>query len=62
MSEIVFEAREDEVKGGYIASALGYGIHTQGETLEELRSMVKEAIDCYFDESVESPKVVRLEL
>ena len=60
MSEIVFEVREDEVEGGYIASALGYGIHTQGDTLEELRSMVKEAVDCYFDESIESPKVIRL--
>ena len=60
MSEIVFEVREDEVEGGYTASALGYGIHTQGETLEELRSMVKEAVDCYFDESIESPKVIRL--
>jgi len=28
--------------------------------LEELRSMVKEAVDCYFDESIESPKVIRL--
>jgi len=60
MSEIVFEVREDEVEGGYIASALGYGIHTQGDTLEELRSMVKEAVDCYFDESIESPKVIRI--
>jgi len=60
MSEIVFEVREDEVEGGYTASALGYGIHTQGETLEELRSMVKEAVDCYFDESIESPKVIRI--
>ncbi len=43
MSEIIFEVREDEVDGGYIATALGYGIHTQGETLEELRAMVKDA-------------------
>jgi hypothetical protein len=34
MSEIIFEVHEDEVDGGYTASALGYGIHTQGETLE----------------------------
>jgi len=27
MSEIIFEVREDEVDGGYNASALGYGIH-----------------------------------
>jgi len=33
MSEIIFKVREDEVDGGYNAMALGYGVHTQGETL-----------------------------
>jgi predicted RNase H-like HicB family nuclease len=60
MSEIIFEVREDEIDGGYTASALGYGIHTQADTLDELRSMVKEAVDCYFDEAMESPEVIRL--
>ncbi len=31
MSEIIFEVTEDEVDGGYSASAVGYGIHTQGD-------------------------------
>ena len=60
MSEIIFEVREDEVDGGYTASALGYGIHTQGDTLEELRAMVKDAVRCYFDESTEAPNIIRL--
>ena len=60
MSEIIFEVREDEVDGGYSATALGYGIHTQGDTLEELRAMVKDAVDCYFDETMEAPKLIRL--
>ncbi len=60
MSEIIFEVREDEVDGGYNAAALGYGIHTQGDTLKELREMVKDAVDCYFDESMEAPKIIRL--
>jgi predicted RNase H-like HicB family nuclease len=60
MSEIIFEVREDEVDGGYIATALGYGIHTQAETVEELRAMVKDAVKCYFDESTPSPKIIRL--
>ncbi|HUH63351.1 MAG TPA: hypothetical protein VLZ50_10155 [Terracidiphilus sp.] len=60
MSEIIFEVHEDEIDGGYTASALGYGIHTQGETLEELRAMVKEAVACYFDESTKAPKIIRL--
>ena len=46
--------------GGYTATALGYGIHTQGDTLEELRAMVKDAVDCYFDETMEAPKLIRL--
>ena len=60
MSEIIFEVREDEVDGGYNAMALGHGIHTQADTLEELRTMVKEAVDCYFDETMEAPKMIRL--
>ncbi len=60
MSEIIFEVREDEADGGYTAKALGYGIHTQGETLEELRAMVKDAVNCYFDETMQRPKVIRL--
>jgi predicted RNase H-like HicB family nuclease len=60
MSEIIFEVREDEVGGGYIASALGVGIHTEADTLESLRSNVKEAVDCYFDENMAAPKIIRL--
>ena len=60
MSEIIFEVREDELDGGYIASALGYGIHTQGETLEDLRKMVKDAVSCYFDEAMDPPRIIRL--
>jgi hypothetical protein len=60
VSEIIFEVREDEVDGGYNATALGYGIHTQGDTLEELRTMVKDAVDCHFDETMQAPKMIRL--
>ncbi|HEY1646564.1 MAG TPA: 2-oxoisovalerate dehydrogenase [Terracidiphilus sp.] len=59
-SEIIFEVRDDEVDGGYTANALGYGIHTQGDTLEELRAMVKDAVACYFDDTMQSPKIIRL--
>lgn len=60
MSEIIFEVSEDEVDGGYTASALGVGIHTEGDTLDDLRANVKEAVDCFYVESMESPKVIRL--
>ena len=40
MTEIIFEVTEDDVDGGYSASALGYGIHTEGDSLEEIRTNV----------------------
>ena len=60
MSEIIFEVKEDELDGGYSASALGHGIHTEADTLEELRKSVREAVDCYFDESMKAPQIIRL--
>ena len=59
MTEIIFEVTEDEVDGGYSASALGHGIHTQGDSVEEIRSNVK-AVDCYFDETMPRPKLIGL--
>ena len=53
--EIVFLVEED-VEDGYIAQALGHSIFTQGETLDELREMIKDAIHCHFDE----PRIIRL--
>ncbi len=60
MKEIIFEVREDEVDGGFNAHALGYGIHTQGDDIEDLRAMVKDAVDCYFEGSTEAPQMIRL--
>jgi len=60
MSEIIFEVNEDDVDGGYTATALGYGICTQAKTVEELRTMVKDAVACYFDEAESAPKIIRL--
>ena len=59
-TEIIFEVSEDELDGGYSASALGFGIHPQGDTLEELRRNVREAVDCYFDDAMERPRLIRL--
>lgn len=59
MKELIFEVTED-LEGGYVATALGLGIHTQAETVEELREMVRDAMDCYFDEDDEKPALIRL--
>lgn len=60
MTEIIFEVTEDDVDGGYSASAPGYGIHTEGDTVEEVRENIKEAVDCYFDETMQRPGLIRL--
>lgn len=62
MSEIIFEVQEDAADGGYVATALGYAIVTQGDTLNELRSMVRDAVNCHFDDGTAGPmpKMIRL--
>ncbi|MBA4147688.1 MAG: 2-oxoisovalerate dehydrogenase [Verrucomicrobia bacterium] len=59
LSEIIFEVREDEIDGGFNARALGHSVFTQGDTLEEIRSMVKDAVICHFDEG-QRPSIIRL--
>jgi hypothetical protein len=48
IKEIIFLIEED-VDGGYNAQALGYSIYTEGETVNELRENIKEALHCHFD-------------
>lgn len=62
MSEIIFEVQEDAVDGGFVATALGHSIATQGETLDELRGMVRGAVQCHFGDGGAGPmpKVIRL--
>ena len=59
-SEIIFNVAES-AEGGYEARALGYSIHTQGDTIEELKAMVRDAVRCHFDEE-SRPRVIRLHL
>ncbi|HEX9746471.1 MAG TPA: 2-oxoisovalerate dehydrogenase [bacterium] len=58
-TELIFEVHEDEVSG-YWAQSLGHNIVTQGETVEELKSNIRDAISISFDEGEEIPKIVRL--
>ena len=44
--------------GGYSATALGYGIHTQGGSVEEIRRNVREAVNCYFGETMVRPGLI----
>ena len=58
-SEIVFEVTE-AIEGGYDARAPGYGVFTQGEDLEDLKSMVKDAVRCCLDDGVAKGTRLRL--
>lgn len=59
MMELIFEVQEDDVDGGFVAHALGAGIHTEGDTLAELKTNIRDALECHFTET-ECPRVVRL--
>jgi hypothetical protein len=60
MTEIIFLVEED-IEGGYSAQALGESIFTQAEDLIELRAMVRDAVQCHFDEGIR-PKLIRLHI
>ena len=57
-SEIVFEVHEDE-EGGYYTAAVGYDIVTQGDSWDDLKDMVQDAVLCHFDDG-SAPNVIRL--
>ncbi len=53
---------EEDPEGGYNAKALGHSIFTEGETLEELRKNIKDALKCHFDREEDIPRVIRLHI
>jgi hypothetical protein len=59
-SEIIFVVEED-MDGGYTARALGYSIFTEGDTWDELKAAVQDAVRLHFEDG-ERPNVVRLHL
>ena len=60
LKEIMFVGEEDSEKG-YTAQALGYSIFTEGDTLEELKENIKDALKCHFDKN-EMPLFVYLHI
>lgn len=60
MNELIFEVTQ-EADGGYVAEALGEAIHTQGDTWDELRANVQDAVSGYFFDRVK-PARLRLRL
>ncbi len=60
MNEIIFLV-EEALEGGYTAKAIGEGIFTEADTMDEIKVNIKEAIECYFDEE-KKPKLIRLHM
>ncbi len=59
-TEILFLVEESQ-EGGYIAKAIEHSIFTEADTLEELKIMIKDAVECHFEEK-ERPKLIHLHI
>ena len=59
MTEIVFLVEEDP-EGGYTARALGESIFTEGDSEEELKKNVVDALRCHYGEESDIPRIIRL--
>ncbi|HZJ16558.1 MAG TPA: type II toxin-antitoxin system HicB family antitoxin [Chthoniobacteraceae bacterium] len=58
--EIVFSITQ-EADGGFVGECLSQDIFTQGDTWDELRANVKEAVNAYFFDQPR-PTAIRLHL
>lgn len=48
INEIIFSVESSD-EGGFIAKALGFSIFTEGETFQELKENIIDAVKCHFD-------------
>ncbi|MBF0337379.1 MAG: 2-oxoisovalerate dehydrogenase [Nitrospirae bacterium] len=65
MTEITFIEEKEENSGsfgGYNARAEGYSIFTQGETMDELKENIKDALSCHFDNEEDIPQIIKLHI
>lgn len=58
MNELIFLINESP-EGGFEAKALDHPIFTEADTVEQLKSMIKDAVKCHFEPS-SMPKIIRL--
>jgi hypothetical protein len=60
MNEVFFLV-EEAIEGGYNARAIGEAIFTQGDSLDDLKTNIRDAVQCHFDDN-NIPKIIRLHL
>ena len=58
-NELIFIVEED-FEGGYTATAVEHSIITQGDTIDEVKVMIKDAVECHFEDEENIPKLIRL--
>jgi predicted RNase H-like HicB family nuclease len=56
--EILFVI-EEAAEGGFIARGIGADIATEADSLDELRTNVREAVECHFEDG-QAPRLIRL--
>lgn len=47
---------EEDAEGGWTARAIGHSIFTQGETIQELKGNIRDAVTCHFGDKV--PQII----
>lgn len=60
MKKIIFTIRES-TEGGFEARSLGESIFTEADNVEEIKTRIKEAVDCHFDDNdPDKPEIIHL--
>lgn len=57
-TKIIFSI-EKSSEGGFQARALGFSIFAEADSLDELKTMIRDAVSCHFDPS-EKPSLIRI--
>ncbi len=60
VNEVIFMV-EEAPEGGYTSHALGHSIFTEGDSWDELKVNVQDAVRCHF-EPASMPSIIRLHL
>jgi len=59
LMELIFEVRDAE-EGGFYSRARGHGIFAEGDSWDELRKHVIEAVGLHFEDAEEKPRLVQM--
>jgi hypothetical protein len=58
MKELMFIVEESQ-DGGYVARAVGVSIVTEADSIEDLKPMISDAVNCHFNEQ-DKPNLIHL--